>query len=433
MQDNKNQTNIPQDIDSIDEIINKNLSTPKDKLRDQLNNIISKLPNDYRLFIEKSFFHLLLPKEYVLSSILFTVCNASGLAFCTEFGEYKNYGNLYFVLVGSRGGYKTPSMNLAIKPLKLVDDMEYRNYKEKIKDITDETQPKPKRKRLFSQETTIESLLWNHYQNKYSIGVYLDEISYFFDVMNNPKDTKGSQWRNMLLQGNTNGYIDVSRKTSESFRIEKSYPSVLGGIQHQLISKMFSNKNLESGLLDRFLFTVDLTKNSRLTKESMPTSVLAGYNQAITNIYQKRDALNDAGQEVCLDMVHEAKDKLYDYIQDKIDQQNNLESPLKEYLSKMRISIHKLVLLLHLIKVSQEKDFYSQISLETLNLAIELNEFYYSNFKLITDKCTQPTPLNKKDVVNEVINMAKNNNVPQNIIGQLTGYSNGYVSKLWNR
>jgi hypothetical protein len=69
----------------------------------------------------------------------------------------------------------------------------------------------------------------------------------------------------LFLQGNTNKHIDISRKTTDSYRIEKSYPTLMGSIQTQFIPKLFADGNLESGLIDRFLFTSKLTSNDTLS------------------------------------------------------------------------------------------------------------------------------------------------------------------------
>jgi hypothetical protein len=52
-----------------------------------------------------------------------------------------------------------------------------------------------------------------------------------------------------FFTGNTNKHIDISRKTTDSYRIEKSYPTLMGSIQTQFIPKLFADGNLESGLM----------------------------------------------------------------------------------------------------------------------------------------------------------------------------------------
>jgi hypothetical protein len=52
------------------------------------------------------------------------------------------------------------------------------------------------------------------------------------------------QLARFFLQGNTNKHIDISRKTTDSYRIEKSYPTLMGSIQTQFIPKLFADGNL---------------------------------------------------------------------------------------------------------------------------------------------------------------------------------------------
>ena len=134
-----------------------------------------------------------------------------------------------YQLIGSRGDMKSPAMELATEPLNQYDSIKYREFKEQSKGT--EFEEPIIRKQLLIQDATIEAAYLKHYQNPCSLGIYIDELYQLIEKMGNPSSKDGPAWRTFFLQGNTNKHIDISRKTVESFRLDKSYPVLLGSIQ----------------------------------------------------------------------------------------------------------------------------------------------------------------------------------------------------------
>ena len=111
------------EIDSlkdIEEAILEHSSSLEDKAVRQLHQIIDKLPPYIGKLINEAFEHKRIPKEYLLTSILFAFSNTAGLAIRLDAMGYSNYGNIYAAIIGSRGDVKSPAMDLATEPLKNV-------------------------------------------------------------------------------------------------------------------------------------------------------------------------------------------------------------------------------------------------------------------------------------------------------------------------
>ncbi len=94
------------------------------------------------------------------------------------------------------------------------------------------------------------------------------------------------------------------------------------------------------------------------------------------------------------------------------------------------ISIHKLVLLIHLIKKSFNDSFQDKVTLDTVELAIQINDFYYTNFQLTLNYINNPEK--NQDFLRKVIDSAKLNKAQAKDVANITGYSAGYISKIWN-
>ena len=388
------------------------------------------MPIEIKTLINDAFTLKRIPKEYLLSSILFAYSNAGGLAFSIKAMGYINYANLYFSIIGSRGDIKSPAMDLATFPLIKYDNEKYKEFKKNNAEL--EEIEKTDRKQLFLQDATIESAIYTHYKNKYSIGIFIDELYFIIEKMASKSSTEGTAWRTFFLQGNTNKYIDISRKTTESFRIEKSYPTLLGSIQNQFVQKLFADGNLESGLIDRILFTNKLTMNNQLSINDISIDVTENYSKSLINLLNYRTEIENTFEmdDLQIELDSSANNRLFDYSQELINRQNKVNDLSKEYISKMMINIHKISLLTHLILNSKRQTYQCKINVETIEIAILILEFYFINFKIVLDE-----NINQKEklpTTEDIIRLAIKNNASQKDVVAITGMNKSSISRKWN-
>ncbi|MFN4027514.1 MAG: DUF3987 domain-containing protein [Flavobacterium sp.] len=419
-----------ENLKDIDDKIGNAFKTNKEIAINLMDEIVSKMPIEIKTLINDAFTLKRIPKEYLLSSILFAFSNAGGLAFSIKAMGYINYANLYFSIIGSRGDIKSPAMDLATFPLIKYDNEKYKEFKKKNAEL--EEIEKTDRKQLFLQDATIESAIYTHYKNKYSIGIFIDELYFIIEKMANKSSTEGTAWRTFFLQGNTNKHIDISRKTTESFRIEKSYPTLLGSIQNQFVPKLFADGNLESGLIDRILFTNKLTMNNQLSVNDISSEVTENYSKSLINLLNYRTEIENTFEmdDLQIELDSNANKRLFDYSQELINRQNKVNDLSKEYISKMMINIHKITLLTHLILNSQRQSYQSKINIETIEIAILILEFYFINFKIVLDE-----NINQKEklpTTEDIIRLAIKNNASQKDVVAITGMNKSSISRKWN-
>ncbi|MGJ5642808.1 DUF3987 domain-containing protein [Formosa sp. S-31] len=420
-----NTKEIKQKIDSL-------ILSDFDKAKDKLGIILDCLPTEYKSIINESFIHKRIPKEYMLSSILFTMSSAIGLTFYLDVFGYKNYGNLYFTIIGSRGDAKSEAIKIATQPLKHSDDNDYNDYVNELSCQADDT-PAIRKQNLI-QNASIEAAHKVHSDNPNGVGLMIDEIFALVEKMANPSSRDGIAWRNFLLEGYTNGYVDISRKTTESFRINETYISMLGGLQHQFLNKLFSNGNLESGFIDRLLFTLKLTSNNTLSAGKISQDITIGYQKSIKNVLEYKrqsEKLEETKKQFRIEITKEAEVLLFNYLQGIIKKQIHAKPIIKEYMSKMQISVYKLCVVLFMIRHSKKSTFASSLTKEDVNLAIQVNEFYFHNFKYIIEQHINIQ--DKKIAIDEVIALAKQNNASQKAVVEVTGLHKGTISKKWNK
>jgi hypothetical protein len=405
--------------------------TKKQETLDKLNAIIAIMPDSLSNLINNAFKYKRIPKEYLLSSILFTFSTAIGRTFFIEALGYKNYTNLYFAIIGSRGDVKSEAIKTATNPLKKCDDKDYEQYLFDNKHLAKEEEL-IKRKQVLIQNASIEAAYQIHFENPNSIGICMDEIFGLVEKMGNSNSRDGVYWREFLLEGYTNGVVDVSRKTTTSFRINETHPTLIGGLQNQFVKNLFANGNLESGFIDRLLFTTKLTENRKLMSQGIPDGILDEYNLSIKNLLEYKKQSEHPEERLKQFQIHftkEAENKLFKYVQKLINDQEDAKPIIKEYLAKMQISIHKLCLLSYMMLNANEKTFRAQLTIESVELAVVLNDFYYLNFQIIIEDNINTKE--KKVSTEEIIAVAKKNKASQKSVSEVTGLNKSTISRKW--
>lgn len=400
-----------------------------DELRNQLDKILDNIPDLFRDIIQEGFNCKRVPKEYLLSSILYAVSSSIGKTFYTNELNYINYPNGYFIIVGSRGDAKTEAQKIATKPIMDSDNESYELFDQQRGENTENN--KIARKQILIQNASIEKAQLILYHNLSGIGLCYDEIRAIIQKMNNINSRDGHEWEVFLLESFTNGIIDVNRKTTDTFRINQAYLTMLGGIQHQFIPDLFSESLVGSGLIDRLLFTTIITNNPVVTRDKIDDYKLERYNNAITNLlnYKKQsEKPEEEKREFRIHYTKSAEELLFNFTQQLETDKSNAESPLKEYYSKMIIYLHKLVIICFLMENCEEGTFKSKIEFGTVLQAKRLIDFYILNFEKVI-KMRKRIDINK----NDVIKLAKENNAPQKSVADVLKISKGQVSKLWNR
>jgi len=422
-------------ISKIKEAIDEKSLTQKEKLEQKMKSIVNSLPETFSNLIEEGFLKKRIPSEYLFTSILFSMSSAVGLSVNLRALGYSNFGNLYYALVGRRGTSKTPAMDLATNALNEYDNYHYNNYQNEIRKASQNEDAEINsiiRKRIMFQNATIESVLKGHHENPLSVGIFKDEGYSFFDNMrNNSNSRDGLVWREFLLQGNTNKHLDVSRTTSASYRMDKTCPTVLVAIQDEFMKHIMSGGILESGVVDRFLFCSNFTENTELSGKFIDERTTSAFNDCIQKILSLRDtvynSLDNSIEPIIVNCSPEADALLKNYIQELIYEQVDADNLNCGYLAKMQINVHKLIILIHVMHNSTaSSEIENLIDPETVTTAIEVCDFYYQNFKYLTNfRDDRFTKLDE----NKIIKIGIKRGCTQDSIARLLGVNKSTISR----
>jgi hypothetical protein len=177
--------------------------------------------------------------------------------------EWKEPCVLWVQLVGTPSSKKSPAIDTVLRHVRSIENdwnkeyqQQFQIWKERNKqDKEDEKGPfetEPVRKRLVINDTTSEMVPRLSSQHKRGLLLYRDELSGWYQSLNQYKNGKGSD-RAMWLEayGGRSYTVDRVREKGESISIERFSVSVIGGIQPDKILEMA--RSSQDGLVERFI------------------------------------------------------------------------------------------------------------------------------------------------------------------------------------
>jgi hypothetical protein len=390
---------------------------------------LDKLPPYVRDFIDECFIYKRTPREYQFTSILYAIATASGKTFFTNQLNYKNYPNIYCLIIGNRSDGKSEGIKMATQELVKQDDIFHEQYELKKENNINEDN-KPKLKQILVKDASIEALKLNHYNCPNGIGIMIDEILPLLINMDSKNSRDGKEYLSFLLDNFINSNISCLTKSVESFRLKESSCSLIGGLQKQFSNVLFKPKLLSSGFLDRLLCVNLIQANPTLSKQNINQNKVNKYTRAIRNILDYKLQSECEDEEIKafeIKYTDKATDKLFEFSQNLENMKIQAKSPLKEYIGKSSIYLHKLCIIVFLMNRAETMHFKEKLEIQEVELAYEMIEFFILNFKKLIEQITEPNIS-----TTDVIRLAQQNNAPQKAVVEITGLSKGQVSKLWN-
>lgn len=383
-------------IDSIKEPIKKlnSKSHHREKWRKSKNGFpIHVLPNLIQeLALEANQKHNF-PLEFSCSSSLFALSISIGNIYHIKFKEgFSQNASLYMVLISRAGSIKSHPVKLFVKPLIKLDKEAYNNYSKELtkfelessmsnsdkKNNGIETISKPIFKQTILNDYTIEALLKAHRFNRKGIGLYIDEFLNWinkFERYNN-----STQEQDFLTYWNGDDF-QVNRVSEEPLRIDKTFISVIGTTQSDLIRKAFKNK-ISSGLTDRILICepIDLKKEAWNNLE-VDKSIFEEYENFIRTIAKLEVTTEEYEvKPIYLNFKHEAFDASIEWNEEFSGKANNefLDS-IKQVYPKFDLYFLRFCLILQVGKYYAKETNTLDIEMETVKDAIDLVEYYKEN------------------------------------------------------
>ena len=251
---------------------------------------------------------------------------------------------------------------------------EFNTWRSEAKESRGE-QPEVTRKLIWTTYTNLEALTQAHLENTTGIAFISDELSAFISGRNQYKGGKGDDTGKLLEIWNGH---EINNLTIKDYRnIPSVFVPIIGGIQTELLTKIFNPEDLANGFVSRFLLCPFRHPCPPII-DSERKNIRAGISDiewnSVKNIIEKLLQHREEGKEFTFEpeaenILYECHDALTVEINKNVQEMESSFQKLKTYL--LRIS-----LLLHCIKGESGK-----VTPETVLDAIELINWFSENMK----------------------------------------------------
>ena len=295
---------------------------------------------------------------------------------------------LWIAVVGYSGVRKTPSLKMIIDPLQRIDKRLYQNYCEKKeqyeieKELGGASRPVPEQ--LIVGDTTIEALFPILENNPNGVLYYRDElIGWINDLTRYSKGSAEQHWLSMY----SNQSIRLNRKTTEdNLRIENPFVNVLGGIQPDVLTKLFEDERGVNGFTNRIIFSYPSAIKRTISDKELDPSLKEGYNTFINRFLymDKNPKENETVKPIILGFSEEAQQLFYDWNQSFINKKINdtgVSEVVKSTLSKLEALMPRLALVIQFIDNLGNQEFEpANVGVEATQKSILVVNYFYNHF-----------------------------------------------------
>ena len=207
--------------------------------------------------------------------------------------------------------------------IKYKDEMElYNATADKGKTDVGSGKEKPVLIQTILSDSTPESLWRLHNDNQRGVVLLIDEIMGFFHSVCRYND---NPFMSQLLTAYTGKQVKVTRCNNPiPTIIRKPCINVIGTTQTERIHEFFTDENVNSGLIDRFMFVIPKEVRPTLwsiTDKEKPVGIVKApcnirWNSILTWLIQLECSFSEDGKElvtVVLDMTYDAKCLFYNW------------------------------------------------------------------------------------------------------------------------
>ena len=291
-------------------------------------------------------------------------------------------------IVVESGEGKTRAANLVLSHLRQLEKQARQQYESELtawkqkeaaakKEKEIFTEPPPRLEKAIAEVATVQALLRRLHGKERGLLWARDELKGLFSSLG--QFCKGeSEDREITLQFWDGAAFTLDRvKMEDSFYIDNSRVSIVGGIQPGMLAKVFTDPDDSQGMAARFLFHVPLLlPYRRKTASPELADFYPGYFDWIKNSFKYRPtfSLSDDAQE------------LFDSQAEKLFMKGRHESTAASaaWYKKTPAHLLRLALPLHLHTCYENPNRpQSQIGVETIQAALFLIDYYAKAFLLV--------------------------------------------------
>ncbi len=334
------------------------------------------------------------PRDFIAASMMFAASVAVGNSYAVHvLGTWRECSAMYMAIVGQSGTNKSHPMSFAMAPLLRFDREQYRAFKaayseyqqlcslsKKEREELGHSEPlsPPRFRKFIVSDITPEGVAHIHEQNPRGICLYADELKSWINNFN--RYSKGSEEQFWLTAFSGKSIIVDRRNVENSISVGKTFISVLGSTQVDLLGDFAKGERSSSGFIDRilFVFPKNLEKKYWSTEE-LPAHIENSWTTIMSRLIDIELHLDENGDPMptILQYSNDAKERLFAWQRQNTDLTNyELDGQIKGIFSKLEIYAIRFSLALQMIRWACGDNKLEQVDLASVEGGIALAEYF---------------------------------------------------------
>ena len=337
---------------------------------------IDIFPSDVARVINKMADIYKTPTDYYLVGALAACSVAIGnsLKVATTEGREGVICSLYACIVAPSSAGKTPILNWCFKKIreretKLNADFEEANKQYLLDKVDDKTAIEPIREKILTTKGTLEGVLQVVKKSNRGAGMLRDELVGLLNAMN--QYTKGDDEEQYLSIWS--GTQVIQDNVKNTLHIDNPFLTIVGGTQPKKVGEFTKGDRLESGLVQRFLFSYpEYTIENKDHRAKMPNF------ESYSNLIEKLLLIRELKDEKTIYLTEEAIDQYQAYSNELTsERKKDSDGYFSSYLGKLEQYALRFSLIIECFKELQRPHVVpDSIGLDSMKKAIKLCRYF---------------------------------------------------------
>lgn len=311
---------------------------------------------------------------------------------------------LWLAMVAAPGGAKTPSLQIARRPLDTLQNESYERYKAEVakfkQDIAEwgvqqdgQRGPKPDTPRLdskYTSDVTTEGLSAMLAHNA-GLTVIRDELVSWVKSNDAYRGGKGGDRQNWLSMWSGEP-IKIDRKSQEPIYVQHPVVSVVGGVQPDMLPMLAEEAGRQDGFIDRFLWSYPAPRFPAWTECDVDPHTVKAVEQVLRQINSLEEKVDQP-----IRLGRDARSLWINWHHENREALSKATGVLQGTCAKLPVQLARLALILHVLTPSGDgiHRIHPSIGGETMEAAIEIVEYFRAHAHRVLPRfgaATLPVP-----------------------------------------
>lgn len=358
------------------------------------------------------------PPELWAIAFLSGISAAAGKRIYLTLGNYRNYPQLWMMVIAKSGTGKSDAGRIAFRRLLEINDDRFIKYQQDYQnwEINGKAGAAPHWQQITINDTTPEALFNVLAHSHKGLTLYRDELSgWFKDFGRYNKSGEVGHYLSIF----DNQTFSINRKKEQPQLIKEPYLSIYGTIQPSVLSELLEKNDFEqSGFAQRFMFLYPEFPIKKYRRTTTQPSI-EFYDRVIDAIVSDN---GDENEMYLSDAAEDHYEEFYDEMEERKSKSNDFWAAV---YSKAQIQVLRLALTVKIARLVNEPN--NQVSELDMQAAIGMMRCFIASLEKFKSEQGENAGT-KKDMITKIYN--ENPLINQTEVAKILGISREYVNRV---